>query len=156
MFIPSSTYRIQFNKDFTFDDFGNIIDYLHDLGISTVYAAPILKSTKGSVHGYDVTDPHTIDPEIGTLDELKEIAARLKKKGMTWLQDIVPNHMAFDPSNSRLMDVLERGPLSPYYTYFDIDWNHPSPSLKGRLLVPFLGDEGSSEFHAGRICYRIF
>ena len=144
MLIPSSTYRIQFNKDFTFDDFNGIIDYLHDLGISTIYAAPILKSTKGSVHGYDVTDPHTIDPEIGTLEELKQISARLKKKQMTWLQDIVPNHMAFDSSNSRLMDVLERGALSPYYNYFDIDWNHPSPSLKGRLLVPFLGDELSS------------
>ena len=141
MFIPSSTYRIQFNKDFTFDQFNNIIDYLHHLGISTIYAAPILKSTKGSVHGYDVTDPHTIDPEIGTLEELKEIAARLKKKGMTWLQDIVPNHMAFDPSNLRLMDVLERGQLSPYYNYFDIDWNHSSPALKGKVLVPFLGDE---------------
>lgn len=144
MFIPSSTYRIQFNKDFTFDDFNGIIDYLHDLGISTVYAAPILKSTKGSVHGYDVTDPHTIDPEIGTLEELKQIADRLKKNQMNWLQDIVPNHMAFDPANSRLMDVLERGSLSPYYNYFDIDWNHPSPSLKGRLLVPFLGDELNS------------
>ena len=141
MFIPSSTYRIQFNKDFTFDQFNRIIDYLYDLGISTIYAAPILRSTKGSVHGYDVTDPHTIDSEIGTLEELREIAARLKSKGMTWLQDIVPNHMAFDPSNARVMDVLERGPLSPYYNYFDIDWNHSSPALKGKVLGPFLGDE---------------
>ena len=141
MFIPYSTYRIQFNKDFTFDHFNGIVDYLYDLGISTIYASPILKSTKGSVHGYDVTDPYIIDPEIGSLDELKQLAQRLKKKGMTWLQDIVPNHMAFDVSNSRLMDVLERGPLSPYYNYFDIDWNHPSPSLNGKLLVPFLGDD---------------
>ena len=141
MFIPSSTYRIQFNKDFTFDHFNSIVDYLDDLGISTIYASPILKSTKGSVHGYDVTDPHTIDPEIGSLDELRQLASLLKKKGMTWLQDIVPNHMAFDTSNTRLMDVLERGPQSPYYNYFDIDWNHPSPSLNGKVLVPFLGDE---------------
>lgn len=141
MYIPSSTYRIQLNKDFTFKDLLQIIDYLHALGVSTIYAAPILKSTKGSTHGYDVTDPHTIDPEIGTIDELKAIADKLRSKGMTWLQDIVPNHMAFDPTNFRLMDVLERGSASPFYNYFDIDWNHPSPFLKNKLMVPFLGNE---------------
>lgn len=141
MHTPTATYRIQFNKDFTFNDLNGIIDYLHELGVSTIYAAPILKSIKGSVHGYDVTDPHIIDPEIGTVEELRSIASKLRKKGMNWLQDIVPNHMAFDTSNSRLMDVLERGPLSPYYTYFDINWNHPAPYLNGKLLVPFLGED---------------
>lgn len=138
---PSSTYRIQFNKDFTFKDLFGIIDYLHALGISTIYASPILKSISGSAHGYDVIDPHSIDPEIGTLEDLKEIAAELKKRNMSWLQDIVPNHMAFDTSNFRLMDVLERGPHSTYYHYFDILWNHPAPDLHNRLMVPFLGEE---------------
>ncbi|WP_276374137.1 malto-oligosyltrehalose synthase [Chryseolinea sp. H1M3-3] len=141
MRLPSSTYRVQLNKDFTFKNLLEIIDYLHALGVSTIYAAPILKSTKGSVHGYDVTDPHMIDPEIGTKEELSAIASKLRQRGMTWLQDIVPNHMAFDPANTRLMDVLERGPASPYYNYFDIDWNHPSPELKNKVMVPFLGDE---------------
>ena len=125
MNIPTSTYRLQFNKDFTFHDFLGIIDYLHLLGISTIYASPILKSVPGSAHGYDVTDPHSLDPEIGTKEELRAIALKLKEKGMTWLQDIVPNHMAFDPANARLMDVLERGPGSTFYHYFDIHWNHP-------------------------------
>src|SRR5688572_4532059 len=138
---PSSTYRIQFSKDFTFKDLLSIIDYLHALGISTIYASPILKSTPGSTHGYDVTDPHILDPEIGTREELKTIALRLKQRGMTWLQDIVPNHMAFDTSNTRLMDVLERGAASPYYNYFDINWDHPSRELKNKVMVPFLGNE---------------
>jgi (1->4)-alpha-D-glucan 1-alpha-D-glucosylmutase len=140
MNIPTSTYRLQFNKDFTFQDLLGIIDYLHALGISTIYASPILKSAVGSLHGYDVTDPHTIDPEIGTKEELTTIALKLKEKGMTWIQDIVPNHMAFDSSNFRLMDVLERGPASTFYTYFDIQWNHPDIGLKNKLMVPFLGD----------------
>ena len=138
---PSSTYRIQFHKDFTFSDFLTIIDYLHRLGISTIYASPILKSVRGSIHGYDVTDPHVIDPEIGTKEELQTIAIKLKERGITWLQDIVPNHMAFDPSNERLMDVLERGQDSTFYHYFDIQWNHPAPELNGKLMVPFLGEE---------------
>lgn len=141
MHLPSATYRVQLNKDFTFKKLLEIIDYLHMLGISTIYAAPILKSTKGSIHGYDVVDPHMIDPEIGTKAELEEIAAKLKERRMTWIQDIVPNHMAFDWSNKWLMDVLERGPASPYYNYFDVNWNHPSHALRNRLMVPFLGDD---------------
>lgn len=139
MKVPSSTYRIQLNKDFTFKQLGEIIDYLHTLGISTVYAAPILRSKAGSMHGYDVVDPHTIDPEVGQEEEFKALSSLLKEKQMSWLQDIVPNHMAFDVKNRRLMDVLERGHYSPYYNYFDINWNHPDAELKGKVCVPFLG-----------------
>ena len=141
MNVPTSTYRLQFNKDFTFQDLLGIIDYLHALGISTIYASPILKSALGSLHGYDVIDPHSIDPEIGTKEELQAIALKLKEKGMTWLQDIVPNHMAFNSSNGRLMDVLERGPSSTFYHYFDIQWDHPHVEFTNKLMVPFLGDD---------------
>jgi (1->4)-alpha-D-glucan 1-alpha-D-glucosylmutase len=141
MFLPSSTYRIQLHKDFTLSDFTNILEYLEVLGVDTIYAAPILKATPGSMHGYDVIDPHEINPEIGTLSGLEEIAGNLKSKDMHWLQDIVPNHMAFTTHNSRLMDVLERGKYSPYYNYFDINWNHPNQALNGKLMIPVLGKE---------------
>src|ERR1043165_4936382 len=108
MHIPTSTYRVQLHKDFTLSDLENIIDYLHALGITTIYAAPIVMAVPGSMHGYDVIDPHVINPEIGTLEQLMRISARLKEKNMSWLQDIVPNHMAFHPLNWRLMDVMER------------------------------------------------
>jgi (1->4)-alpha-D-glucan 1-alpha-D-glucosylmutase len=133
----SSTYRIQFHAGFTFKHLDDILDYLYDLGISTIYASPILKAVPGSQHGYDVTDPHQINPEIGTIEELRALHVRLAAKGMTWLQDIVPNHMAYHHTNTRLYDVLERGPLSPYYEYFDIDWHHPS--FTGKVIAPFLG-----------------
>ena len=151
MHIPSATYRIQLNKDFTFKDLNRIVDYLHTLGISTIYASPIMQATPGSLHGYDVTDPHTINTEIGNADELKSLARDLRKKDMSWLQDIVPNHMAFHTSNYRLMDVLERGPGSPYYNYFDIDWNHHAPDLKGKVMVPFLGKKLKNCIEDGEI-----
>jgi (1->4)-alpha-D-glucan 1-alpha-D-glucosylmutase len=139
MHIPSSTYRVQLNKDFTFAELQSIISYLHALGISTIYGAPVMKAAPGSTHGYDVTDPHDINPEIGTLDDLRSIAHTLHERKMSWLQDIVPNHMAFHPENDRLMDVLERGPQSNYYNYFDINWSHFSEELRGRLMIPILG-----------------
>lgn len=141
MIIPGSTYRVQFNKNFTLEHFEEIIEYLNKLGITTVYASPLLQATKDSEHCYDVTDPDAINKQIGTEKKLAAISRRLKSYNMTWLQDIVPNHMAFDSSNFRLMDVLERGKNSSYAGYFDIDWNHNH--CKGKLMVPFL--DGSLE-----------
>lgn len=151
MRIPASTYRIQFNKSFSLEHLKDILDYLSDLGITTVYASPLLRSTPGSMHGYDVTDPHQIDSEVGTMSELQELAREMEKKNMTWIQDIVPNHMAFATQNDRLMDVLERGENSCYYHYFDVNWNHHDPHLKGKLMVPFLGNTLEECLLAGEI-----
>ncbi len=151
MHIPTSTYRIQLHKDFTFTDVQRILEYLYTLGISTIYAAPIMQATPGSIHGYDVTDSNAINIVLGNADELKAIARDLRKKGMFWLQDIVPNHMAFHPLNYRLMDVLERGPHSPYYNYFDINWDHHLPELKGKVMVPFLANELATCLEQGEI-----
>lgn len=137
MYNPISTYRIQFHKDFTFTDFEQIIPYLHRLGVKTVYASPVFEATPGSTHGYDVVNPQCINPEIGTLEQLRTISGQLKELNMGWIQDIVPNHMAFATTNPWLMDVLEKGQLSAYASFFDLTWN--SPVYHGRLMVPFLG-----------------
>ncbi len=147
MHYPSATYRVQLNSEFTFKHLAEIIDYLHELGISTIYAAPITTSRKNSVHGYDVVDPSVINPQIGTLEELRALAAKLKEYNMNWLQDIVPNHMSFSEENQRLMDVLERGVDSPYYTYFDIDWQHKNAD--GKLWVPVLGNDWNTCLNKG-------
>jgi malto-oligosyltrehalose synthase/4-alpha-glucanotransferase len=134
---PIATYRIQFHKDFTFDDFEKQIPYLQKLGVSTVYASPIFEATPGSVHGYDQVNPHCINPEIGTEVQLRNFSKRLKEQGINWLQDIVPNHMAFHSNNEWLMDLLEKGPQSTYAAFFDVAWN--SKLYHGRIMVPFLG-----------------
>jgi (1->4)-alpha-D-glucan 1-alpha-D-glucosylmutase len=138
MHIPTSTYRVQLHKDFNFSRLESLIDYISELGITTIYASPITTAVPGSMHGYDVIDPHSINPEIGTLEDFRRIASKLKEKKMTWIQDIVPNHMAFSPLNLRLMDVFERGPSSEFFHYFDINWTHPDPNLRGKVMVPIL------------------
>lgn len=136
MFNPGSTYRIQFRKEFNFDNFDEIADYIVKLGITTLYASPIFSATPASTHGYDVTDANTINTEIGSLEQLKEISKQLHDKGVGWLQDIVPNHMAYHYSNKWLMDVLEKGQESIYAQWFDIDWHHPD--FSGKLMLPVL------------------
>ncbi|WP_138993427.1 malto-oligosyltrehalose synthase [Larkinella sp. C7] len=134
---PVATYRIQFHSGFTFSDFEKIRPYLKKLGVGTLYASPVFESVPGSQHGYDGVNPHRIDPEIGTEKQLKTLSKKLRKEGIGWLQDIVPNHMAFHPNNPWLMDVLEKGPLSRFMPFFDTVWT--SQLFHGRLAVPFLG-----------------
>ncbi|QNF34747.1 malto-oligosyltrehalose synthase [Adhaeribacter swui] len=134
---PVATYRLQFHKEFTFADFEGIISYLQKLGVSTIYASPVLEATPGSTHGYDGVNPYHVNPEIGTEEQLRTLSKNLKEQGISWLQDIVPNHMAFHSHNPWLMDVLEKGPQSAYAKFFDITQN--SDTMKGRLMVPFLG-----------------
>lgn len=138
MNIPLSTYRLQLNGSFTFKHVAEQIAYLNELGITTIYASPFFAATAGSMHGYDMCDPQKLNIEIGNPGQLQQIAATLRKNNMTWLQDIVPNHMAFSTGNIRLADVLERDAFSQYYSWFDIDWQHPDPELHGRLMVPVL------------------
>lgn len=138
--LPGSTYRFQFNKEFTFKDAAKLIPYLAKLGISHCYASPFLKARPGSMHGYDIIDHKQINPEIGTPDELDKLVTKLHEHGMGLILDIVPNHMGIGKVNHWWMDVLENGPASIYVDYFDIDWTPVKPELYGKVTLPVLGE----------------
>jgi (1->4)-alpha-D-glucan 1-alpha-D-glucosylmutase len=136
---PTATYRLQLNPAFGFKAANSVISYLADLGVSDIYASPIFKAVKGSLHGYDVVDPGRLNPELGERSDFEALADELRKHNMGWIQDIVPNHMAMDSENQLLMDIMENGPSSRYFQFFDVDWEHPAASLSKRILAPFLG-----------------
>jgi malto-oligosyltrehalose synthase/4-alpha-glucanotransferase len=132
-----ATYRVQLNKEFTLTDLERVIPYLRLLGVKTIYASPIFQAAPGSTHGYDGINPTIINPEIGKEEELIRISEKLKRYGMKWLQDIVPNHMAYCSDNTFLMDVLEKGNLSAYISVFDATLSDNFYS--GKIMAPFLG-----------------
>ncbi|MFP4468600.1 MAG: alpha-amylase family glycosyl hydrolase, partial [Bacteroidales bacterium] len=107
MYNPVSTYRIQFHRGFTLEQLAAQKEYFALLGPGTIYASPLLKAVPGSTHGYDVINPLEINPETGNLQEFKKLTGAFQKDGIGWLQDIVPNHMAYHRGNTWLMDVLE-------------------------------------------------
>ena len=74
-----ATYRLQFNKDFTFQDAAKIVDYLADLGITHVYASPILTARRGSGHGYDVTDPDSPQPRTRHRSRLPRLSRKVTR-----------------------------------------------------------------------------
>src|SRR5580765_3282463 len=137
--IPVACYRLQFNRDFTFRRASETLVYLSRLGITHIYASPLLQSRSGSQHGYDVTDPSHLDTELGNEDQFEAFQSALQEQGIGLLLDIVPNHMEARSENPWWMDVLENGPGSPYAAYVDIDWHPPSLTLANRILLPVLG-----------------
>lgn len=138
--LPRATYRVQFNQQFTFHDAAALVSYLHDLGISDLYASPIFKPRTGSAHGYDIVDHNQFNPALGTEADFDALAAALAKQDMGILLDIVPNHMGVSTENVWWMDVLKHGPSSVYASYFDINWRPHNRALDDRVLLPILGD----------------
>jgi (1->4)-alpha-D-glucan 1-alpha-D-glucosylmutase len=128
-----STYRLQLNG-LGFSGARQLVGYLSDLGIETMYLSPILEAVPGSTHGYDVINPRRLDPALGSLEEFEGLLAELEAHDMRALIDIVPNHMAAHGTNEWWWDTLRQGQGSPYATTFDIDWSRHV----GRVLVPTL------------------
>ena len=139
--IPLSTYRLQFNRDFTFNQAREIVPYLSALGISHLYASPYLKARPGSRHGYDIIDHNALNPEIGTYEEFEQLCAILAEHGMGQILDVVPNHMGVQGGdNAWWLDVLENGQASAHAGFFDIDWSPIKLKLQGKVLLPVLGN----------------
>lgn len=151
MIYPIATYRIQFRKEFNFKKAAEAAKYLHDLGISHIYASPILRAREGSAHGYDGIDATVINPEHGSQEEFRETIVLCRKFGIGWIQDIAPNHQAYCPDNPWLSDLLENGRCSEYYKFYDVNWDHYNESLKGKILAPFLGDYYGNALESGDI-----
>jgi (1->4)-alpha-D-glucan 1-alpha-D-glucosylmutase len=148
---PRATMRLQFNSDFTFGDARSLISYLASLGISHIYASPIMTARRGSMHGYDVVDPTQISPVLGGEDEFISLVDELRRYELGIIVDIVPNHMAIGNENAWWMDVLTNGRESRYAKYFDIDWNSPRADLRGKILLPILGRPLCEVLDAGEI-----
>jgi (1->4)-alpha-D-glucan 1-alpha-D-glucosylmutase len=140
--VPVATYRLQFNRTFTFDDARRLVPYLDALGITDVYASSYLRARPGSLHGYDIVDHNELNPEIGTEADFDAFTAALAERGMGHILDVVPNHMGIaEASNRWWNDVLAHGPSSSFAAFFDIDWDPVKRELSGKVLLPILGDQ---------------
>ncbi|MCZ4495535.1 MAG: malto-oligosyltrehalose synthase, partial [Thermoleophilia bacterium] len=145
--VPCSTYRLQMTAEFGFVEALATLPYLERLGVTDVYCSPLLRAAPGSTHGYDVADPTTLDPRLGTDAEFIAFSDELQSRGMGLVLDIVPNHMAASTANPWWRDVLGRGEESAYADHFDIDW----AAGAGRLLLPVLGAPLAEVLAAGEL-----
>src|ERR1700730_1641091 len=155
LLVPTGTYRLQFNRHFTFKDATNMIPYLQKLGISDIYSSPFFRSRPDSDHGYYVSNHNELNAAIGTRKEFDEMVATLKEFGLGQIADFVPNHMGIiDPQNEWWMDVLENGPSSRFAQFFDIDWDPLKEALRNKVLLPVLGDQYGRVLEHGEFHFR--
>lgn len=102
-----ATLRLQFHQGFSLDDAVPLVPYFARLGISHLYASPLLCARTGSMHGYDVVDPTRVNPELGGEAALRRLVSALRAHGMGLILDVVSNHMAVGGSdNPWWLDLL--------------------------------------------------
>lgn len=148
---PRATYRLQFGPGFGFADAASVAPYLARLGVSHVYLAPVFAARPGSTHGYDVTDPARLNPELGGEAGFHAMAAAFRAEGLGIVLDIVPNHMGIGgDTNAYWLDVLANGPESRFATWFDIDWDAGG----GRVVLPVLREGYGAALDAGALELR--
>src|SRR5438067_1123407 len=153
--IPTCTYRLQFNRWFTFSQAREIVPYLHALGVSDVYASPYFHASPDSLHGYDIADHNKLNAAIGSRAEYDQWIAELSAHRMGQVLDFVPNHVGIaDWRNAWWMDVLENGPSSRYAPYFDIDWQPLKFDLRDKVLLPILSDQYGRALERGELQVR--
>ncbi len=148
---PSSTYRLQLHKDFTFDNAASIAQYLYDLGVTHIYSSPYLQAAPDSMHGYDVVDHQRVNEELGGKQAHLRFSNTLGECGLGQVLDIVPNHMSLGKENRYWWDVLENGVTSRYASFFDIDWQPQEERLRDKVLVPILGDQYGRALQGGGV-----
>ncbi|MGC1373823.1 MAG: malto-oligosyltrehalose synthase, partial [Candidatus Sulfotelmatobacter sp.] len=149
---PRAIYRLQLNRGFTFNQARAIVPYLSALGISHCYISPCLKARPGSMHGYDIVDHNSLNPEIGTPQDFDRFVSALHERNMGLILDIVPNHMGVMGSdNAWWLDVLENGESSAYAPFFDIDWHPLKEELHGKVLIPVLHDHYGAVLESGEL-----
>jgi (1->4)-alpha-D-glucan 1-alpha-D-glucosylmutase len=149
---PHTTYRLQLHAGFRFTDATALVPYLASLGVSHIYASPYLKARAGSTHGYDIVDHNALNPELGTREEYEAFVATLRAHGMGHILDFVPNHMGVGgDDNAWWLDLLTWGEDSHYADYFDVDWEPLRTELRGKVLLPFLGQQYGEVLDAGEL-----
>jgi (1->4)-alpha-D-glucan 1-alpha-D-glucosylmutase len=153
--IPGCTYRLQFNRWFTFSQAREIVPYLDALGVTDVYASPYFQASPDSLHGYDITDHNKLNAAVGSRKDYDSWVAALHDHSMGQVLDFVPNHVGIaEPLNQWWMDVLENGPSSKYAPYFDIDWLPLKSDLRAKVLLPILSDQYGRVLERGELQVR--
>lgn len=133
--IPLTSYRLQLNADFTFNDARKRLPYIRNLGFTDIYLSPILQAAPGSTHGYDVVNHKQISAEAGGIDAFRALAAEAHNLGLGVIVDLVPNHMAVPTPvwhNRPMWSLLKRGKDSEYANWFDVELDSP-------IMMPILG-----------------
>ena len=90
------------------------LDYLAELGVDGIWLSPVCQSPQVD-NGYDVSDYRAIDPSVGTMEDMETLIREAKKRGISIILDLVPNHSS--DQHSWFLEA-KKGRDNPYHDYY--------------------------------------
>lgn len=98
------------------------LPYIQECGVNYLHLMPLLQSPKGrSDGGYAVADFRTVQPELGTMEDLEELADSCRGEGISLCLDFVMNHTSEDHQWARRARAGEAGYRQRYFFYDNWD-----------------------------------
>lgn len=118
-------------KDSNNDGVGDIqgiiskLDYLEYLGVDVLWLCPVYP-TPNKDNGYDISDYYGINPEFGTMADMKELIKKAKEKGISIMMDVVANHTSSEHKWFQEAIKSKENAYHDYYVFVDSGVNPPS------------------------------
>eukprot|EP00096_Caligus_rogercresseyi_P009388 TRINITY_DN3180_c0_g1_i1.p1 TRINITY_DN3180_c0_g1~~TRINITY_DN3180_c0_g1_i1.p1 ORF type:complete len:642 (+),score=181.57 TRINITY_DN3180_c0_g1_i1:259-2184(+) len=124
------------------------LDYLANLGVGSVWLSPVYESPMDD-NGYDISNFESIDPTFGSMEDFKELAGEMKKRGLKLIMDFIPNHSS-KQHPWFTQSVAREGDFADYYVWRSGDASSPPNNWKsvfGGSAWTFNGDRGEWYLH---------
>jgi len=125
------------------------LDYLQKLGIDGIWMSPVCRSPQAD-NGYDISDYCDIDPMFGTMADMEELILEAKKRGISIILDLVPNHTS---CQHPWFLSAKQGRDAPFYDFYiwrdPVDGGYPNDmqSVFGGPAWTYVPELGQYYFH---------
>ena len=149
MFYPDQFGQDESGKPATFKTLTGMLDYLKDLGVTTIYILPFADSPMND-SGFDVRDPRNVRQDLGGLPEFEEFMAAAKEKGFKIKADLILNHFsdqhewfqqALKGDLKKLHYFVVKEEMPEYKSYKDeklgymVEYKEPNGTISKRRLI---------------------
>lgn len=123
------------------------LDYLQKLGIDAIWLSPIYKSP-GIDNGYDIADYEAIDPQYGTMADMKKLILEAKKRNIRIIMDLVVNHTSDQHPWFIEAKKSTNSPYRDFYIWRNPVNNHEPNNLKSDFSgSAWKFDQGTGQYY---------
>ncbi|HET6178813.1 MAG TPA: alpha-amylase family glycosyl hydrolase [Candidatus Sulfotelmatobacter sp.] len=118
----------------------NHLDYLHDLGVTTIWLTPVWKNADSDYHGYGTVDLYALDSHMGSMQDYHDLVSAAHKLGIKVILDYVANHTgpkhpwANDPPTPTWLHGTPDHHLDPAYEFSGVVDPHAAPRESRNML----------------------
>jgi maltooligosyltrehalose synthase len=124
------------------------------LGVSHVYASPIMEARPGSTHGYDIVNHNRLNPALGSEEDFGAFVDALHQHGMASSSISSPTTWRSAAPGQRLVARRSNGSGLALRRIFRHQLGRHTPDLEGRVPLPVLGDQYGVVLEGGEIELR--